>query len=76
MTPAEYKLAAEQLAKCLWNGIGVINRAKNAALQSGPTYELDGWLAHASALVNKWHESTTSPQPEAQSDDGAESDRK
>lgn len=51
------RLAAHELATCLWNGIGVVARFKEIPHDLVPErhYELDGWLAHASELVNKWH---------------------
>lgn len=51
--PAEYKMAAEQMAECLLNGIGVIARDRDRPPAS-QRYELDGWITHASLLVNKW----------------------
>ena len=71
LTPAEYKFAAEQLAACLLNGIGVYHRFAELMLSSKPRstyYELSGWLQDASELAGRYYESRKSTSVDTASD--------
>lgn len=76
MTPAEYKIAAEQMVALLHDGYGVIARYREwlrpyeemAGRAGNTNYELDGYLSAVSDVVNKWHRqgryaTKTSEQP-------------
>jgi hypothetical protein len=56
LTPAEYKFAAEQMAACLLNGVGVCARFKERVSPArAQHYELDGWMKEARELVNRFY---------------------
>jgi hypothetical protein len=82
MTPAEYKMAAEQMVELLHNGFGVVARHREwlrpyeamAGRAGNANYELEGWLNAVSDIVNKWHKQgryapTSEPTPVRPSSD-------